>query len=180
MTERTCGGCTACCRVLPVVEVGTKGYQPCPHLRGVLERAGPGCGIYENRPPSCRVWRCGWLENADWEDELRPDRCGFIVDEVLDMIRLDGVELPAAQIWALPGHEEAYREQPALAVIAAILHTQGLAVLWRVQGHLARGFALGPDGKIGISDPTPDDGPDLLGGAIERHRAASRLTRVVS
>lgn len=110
---RSCSGCTACCQVVPVAELGLKQYQGCPHVRSVIHAAGPGCGIYANRPRSCSEWRCGWLEYEDWEDDLRPDRCGFVVDEVFDLVRVNDVDQPAAQIWALPGREKAYEQQPA-------------------------------------------------------------------
>jgi len=141
----------------------------------MLHAAGPGCGIYDKRPHSCRVWRCGWIENDDWEDDLRPDRCGFIVDEVLDLVIANDTERVAAQIWALPGHEEDWREQPAIAVILALLHHHpGVAVLWRIPGRRARGFMLGEDGKIMVSDAARDDGTHL-GSADDRVRRARQL-----
>jgi len=43
---------------------------------------GAGCRIYENRPQTCRGWSCQWLARPDRypEEELRPDRCGFLLD----------------------------------------------------------------------------------------------------
>lgn len=175
-SERACGGCTACCQVVPVRELGTRAYQGCPHVHDLLHAAGPGCGIYPKRPGSCRLWRCGWIENTDWPEDLRPDRAGFIVDEVLDLIKINGAAMPAVQIWALPGHAEDWRQQPALGMIAALLHhKKNTAVLWRQPGGLARGFALEPDGRISTSEATRDAPDDLLGGSSARIRRAARL-----
>lgn len=44
---------------------------PCVHLSQI------GCGIYETRPQSCRVYDCAWLHGhfADYE---RPDKTGVV------------------------------------------------------------------------------------------------------
>jgi hypothetical protein len=47
---------------------------PCPHLQ-----AESGCGIYPERPHSCRAFACGWLTDATWPDDERPDRLGVII-----------------------------------------------------------------------------------------------------
>jgi len=47
---------------------------PCPHLQ-----AEGCCGIYPERPDSCRAFACGWLTDATWSNDERPDRLGVIV-----------------------------------------------------------------------------------------------------
>lgn len=44
---------------------------PCIHLAQI------GCGIYEIRPESCRVYNCAWLYGHFGEDE-RPDKTGIV------------------------------------------------------------------------------------------------------
>lgn len=69
-----CGGCTACCRVIGVRELGKPYYFPCEH------QSVSGCKIYSNRPESCRGFECFWLIGAmDFERQLRPDRFGFVI-----------------------------------------------------------------------------------------------------
>jgi hypothetical protein len=171
--RKTCGGCTACCQIIPVKELGTKPFQGCPHVRSVIHAGGPGCGIYPDRPRSCSEWRCGWLENEDWEDDLRPDRCGFVVDVMLDLVLVNGVERPAAQLWVLPGHEDAHERQPALAVILALLH-EGMSVLWRMQGDRAFGFHLNAEtGQPEMALTERND--QLLGPEAVRMLRAHRL-----
>ncbi len=46
--------------------------EPCPHL------CPAGCGIYAERPPVCRRFRCAWLQETDLPPSLRPDRCGVL------------------------------------------------------------------------------------------------------
>jgi hypothetical protein len=74
--ERECGTCTACCRLMGVEEFDKPDGQWCQHCA-----IGAGCRIYEDRPPSCRNWSCMWRQfpNLLPQEELRPDRCGFVI-----------------------------------------------------------------------------------------------------
>ena len=76
---RECGACTACCTVLGVAELEKGTYEPCTHL------CEAGCGIYADRPGSCRTFECQWLRGALEVDgavdpALRPDACGVIFE----------------------------------------------------------------------------------------------------
>jgi hypothetical protein len=111
MTARQCGGCTLCCQLVGVRELSKPSFQHCIHERTMRHLAGPGCAIYDKRPHSCRMWRCLWLTSPadDWPDAERPDRVGFVVDEVADLIRINGDDTPAAQIWVAKGHDDDWR-----------------------------------------------------------------------
>jgi hypothetical protein len=73
---RACGGCTMCCKTNPVLDL----YPPkaagelCPHAC-----LGKGCAIYADRPDECRGFACEWILDSDMPDDLKPDRCGFVV-----------------------------------------------------------------------------------------------------
>ncbi|HSS25166.1 MAG TPA: hypothetical protein VLL82_12395 [Mycobacterium sp.] len=130
---KPCAGCTACCHLPGVAEIGLKPFERCRHERGFPWV--PGCGIYADRPSSCRRWSCQYgLEG--WDDELRPDRCGVVVGPEPDLFRLRDAttgelhDVPAIQMWAAPGFEEAYLKQPVLAVVLAAIDG-GAAVLFR-------------------------------------------------
>lgn len=76
---RACGSCTACCGVLGVPEFAKPTYRACVHL------CDAGCGVYADRPGSCRSFECEWLRGALEVDGgvdpgLRPDACGVIFD----------------------------------------------------------------------------------------------------
>ena len=174
---KTCGPCTECCRLMPVEEIGLKAYQGCSMRRTLIHAAGPGCAVYARRPHSCRTWSCGWLMSPDLPDELRPDRCGFVIDEHMDLVVKDGKDADAAQIWAAPGHEEDWRTPLASAVIQALLTQQASTVLWRMKDGTARGFALDPEhGGIAYSEATAYVGEDdPLNNEVERERRLNAL-----
>lgn len=76
---RTCGPCTACCTVMAVHELAKARYEACEHL------CANGCGIYADRPTSCRTFECQWLRgllevDGSVDPELRPDACGVMFD----------------------------------------------------------------------------------------------------
>ena len=72
---RECGDCTACCTVLAIVELQKPQRRACDHL------CRSGCGIYADRPASCREFHCLWLRGAlDADEALRPDRLGVMFD----------------------------------------------------------------------------------------------------
>lgn len=174
---KTCGGCTECCRLVPVAEIGVKSFTGCPMRRTLIHAAGPGCSIYEKRPYSCRNWSCGWLLSPDLPDEFRPDRIGFVIDERKDLVQVNGEDADATQIWVAPGHEEDWQGEKAHAVIQALLE-QARVVLWRIPpGTHARAFARDPDGN-GIAytetrEYVGNDGP--LGDEYDRSRRLNDL-----
>ena len=174
---KQCGQCSECCRILSVAEIGLKAYEGCKFRRTVIHAAGPCCAIYARRPHSCRTWSCGWLKSPDLPDELRPDRCGFVIDEHMDLVVKDGKDADAAQIWVAPGHEEDWRTPLATAVIQALLQQQASAVLWRMKGGKARGFALDAEsGGIAFTEATPYVGEnDPLNDEVARERRLNTL-----
>jgi hypothetical protein len=75
-TERQCSTCTLCCRLMTVHSLNKPDGEMCQHCTGT------SCGIYARRPLDCRQWSCLWkVDNGRaLGDDLRPDRCGFIVN----------------------------------------------------------------------------------------------------
>jgi hypothetical protein len=55
-----------------VEELGKPAFTACDHAC-----AGGGCGRYDDRPASCRTFRCLWLD-GHLSDEDRPDKLGVI------------------------------------------------------------------------------------------------------
>lgn len=87
---RVCGGCTACCKSMPIRELNKSIGVWCRHCD-----VGVGCRAYADRPSSCRDFRCQWLMGVG-EDIDRPDRVGIILDYVCHPESLLGELL---QIW---------------------------------------------------------------------------------
>jgi Fe-S-cluster containining protein len=71
---RECGGCSLCCVVLRVDELGKLGGVPCEKLRPE-----GGCGIHATRPRVCRAYHCLWLRGG-LEEADRPDQLGAVLD----------------------------------------------------------------------------------------------------
>jgi hypothetical protein len=71
---KECGGCTACCRTLSVYELQKPAGEWCRHCASDKK----SCGIYANRPLSCREFNCLWLTSPGMSEDMRPDRCGVI------------------------------------------------------------------------------------------------------
>ena len=73
-----CDGCTACCKVLKIRELNKPGNTWCRHCN-----IGVGCGIYDTRPESCRVYECVWLQTQRGGRpiafELRPDKSRVVM-----------------------------------------------------------------------------------------------------
>jgi len=150
---KSCGSCTACCATVPVKEIALAAFVPCPHLRS-LPDAGIGCKIYPMRPYSCRSWSCSWLI-SDLPAEFRPDRIGVVVDPIPDMVRVNGKDIPASQLWVVPGHEDDWRTVEAVKDLVFSIFKAGFAVLWRIKaegGQRARVMML-HEGQWRVSEP---------------------------
>ena len=167
---KTCAGCSACCEIVPVKELGLEAFHRCPHQRPPYHAQGPGCGIYAARPYSCRSWSCAWLL-ADWPDIYRPDRCGLVIDPHFDLIRVNGREMQAAQVWAMPGHEEDYKKPEIVDLILSLITKAQCAVIWRMRDGTAMTFLRDPKtGQFGHSAPQPPtpNAEAVLGSTVER------------
>ena len=69
---RSCGPCTACCRILEIEVLAKPAGTLCPHNSGI------GCTIYAERPDACARWHCLWRKIGALPDALRPDRSGVV------------------------------------------------------------------------------------------------------
>lgn len=77
--KRRCGDCTACCHSMAITELDKPEWASCPNQR-TPGLTGRGCGSYHDRPASCRVFACLWLQGFSLtREEHRPDRCGVML-----------------------------------------------------------------------------------------------------
>lgn len=108
MSKRSCGDCSLCCKLLRVVELDKPEGRWCRH-----RAPGAGCGVYADRPPSCRFFQCFWLIDEAFPDDLRPDRCHAFV------AANDGPD--SVVIHVDPAHPDAIRRKPAADLVPALL-----------------------------------------------------------
>ena len=113
MTERTCGTCTLCCKLLPVVELAKKAGEICKYQRHFK-----GCTIYAKRPRSCRTWSCAWLEDSDRDECFkRPDIAHYVIDPcpdyvtAFDHVTQEKTKIPSLQIWIDPKYPTAHHDK---------------------------------------------------------------------
>lgn len=156
---------------MPVAPLGKGQYTPCRFERSPIAARGPGCSIYPTRPLACRSWSCQWLTTPSWAEAARPDRSGFVVDPVVDIVQINGKERRAAQVWALPGHEDAFTSDVARPIIEELI-ARGLVVLWRMPGQVARALLKYKD-TIGVTSTAPSTAH--LGSEVERFLRAEAL-----
>jgi hypothetical protein len=109
-TNRQCGDCSLCCKVLGIPELEKPKDSWCPNFL-----AGTGCRIYADRPPSCRNFVCRWLSDPDMGPEWKPSNCKMVVDSKPSLFVVH-VDPAVAQPW---------RAEPYFSVLKR-LSAQGL------------------------------------------------------
>jgi hypothetical protein len=75
LTDRTCGDCSLCCKLLPIHAFEKPPGKWCSHCapgRG-------GCSIHENKPQECNDFYCGWLLDEGLGPDWRPNKCRMVL-----------------------------------------------------------------------------------------------------
>lgn len=173
MTNRSCGDCTLCCRLLPVVGVDKPANTRCRH------QTHKGCAVYgkvaapigrPRMPLECKLWSCRWLVAEGTRDMRRPDRSHYVVDVMPDfVIAQDGPEgekirIEALQVWVDPHHRDAHRD-PALRAYLAKAGEDGLVTIVRFGAN--DGFTLVPPALS-----SSGDWQELISGVENQHSVA--------
>ncbi len=116
MSERSCDGCTLCCKLFRVPETAKPEGAWCGDCV-----VGRGCGVHATRPRSCRNFSCFWLLDAGFPDDLRPDRCGVVVafndDDASVVMHVD------------PDDPEAYAREPATDWLQPLLNAYARVIV---------------------------------------------------
>ncbi len=73
-TERTCGECSLCCKLMGVHALDKPKGVWCRHFQ-----RGAGCNIYDQRPAECSTFVCQWLVNEHVGPEWQPNRCKMVL-----------------------------------------------------------------------------------------------------
>jgi hypothetical protein len=132
-TGRVCGGCTLCCKLLPVP--GPPLNKP-DNVRCQHARSGRGCGIYADRPFSCRVFVCRWLADTETAGQRRPDRAHYVIDLAEDYVELvqdtgERRKIGVIQVWVDPAWPDAWRAPELRAYILRMAEQHGMAAIIR-------------------------------------------------
>jgi hypothetical protein len=108
---RACGACSLCCKLLPInkPELKKPADKWCQHCRP----GKGGCAIYDERPPVCREFACGWLVNSSYADEWYPLRSKIVV-HATEEERFNNMRYVVDP--SVPGR---WREEPYHTVITA-------------------------------------------------------------
>ena len=77
--KNKCGECTLCCEILHIEEENFKKPSniTCEHC--IINK---GCKIYNERPESCRIFRCAYYQMDNVNILLRPDKCGVVFEKL--------------------------------------------------------------------------------------------------
>ncbi|RXF75536.1 hypothetical protein [Hansschlegelia zhihuaiae] len=144
MAERSCGGCTMCCKVLGIVELDKPAARWCPHCD-----IGRACRIYEDRPGECRTFHCIWLLRESFGPEWRPDRSKFVMygstDKAAFVINVDPT---APDAWRRKPFYENFKQW---AVGAVRDHTQLIVMVGD------RATVILPDRDVPLGPVAPGD-----------------------
>jgi hypothetical protein len=120
MSEKACGECSLCCKLLIIPELNKPENKWCQHCK-----LGRGCSIYDSRPAICQGFKCEWLKDSV-DDHWYPMQSHMIIhcppndDGVGAVINIDP-DYP--NVWA----EEPYYS--GILDIAEQLGAQGLTML---------------------------------------------------
>src|SRR5947208_9326852 len=71
---KSCGSCTACCKIPAVDALHKPGGVYCSHCA-----IGRGWTIYPERPEECQKFMCAWIVNPNMGPDLKPDKCHVVL-----------------------------------------------------------------------------------------------------
>jgi hypothetical protein len=135
---RHCGGCTLCCKVMPVEQALNK-----PANQRCRYQSHKGCKVYANLPvvsPSCHVWNCRWLIDPATRELHRPDRSHYVIDCTPDYVGADHHDgqgpqsIMVMQVWIDPDYPECHRDPALRRYMAHVAAAHGMATLIRISG----------------------------------------------
>ena len=157
MTEKSCGSCTMCCKLLGIKELQKPVMQWCGYCN-----KGKGCGIYADRPPSCAEYECAYLMAFDQGVTpplaMRPDKSKVVISPGMGTHN-DGHEMVAVHVD--PGYPNAWRDEPVIGLLQSMALSGARVIIASAPGN--RKTMLVPMGPntvgarpITMSDPDAD------------------------
>lgn len=94
-----------CCKIPPISAVEKSAHQICKYCN-----TGVGCNIWTDRPIVCKHYFCLWVVEAKFPEELRPDKCGLLIEPGGDHVISINVDLDKPNSWR-EGIGEAFIEK---------------------------------------------------------------------
>lgn len=127
--DRSCGQCTACCRLLEIEALGKPAGILCQHNTGCA------CTIYPERPEACARWHCLWRRIGALPEDLRPDRSGVIF-ALEKRSPVEGAQVGACIVGRAVEGEQAFDRWEVIEAFAMFIREGSLPV-WRVSDRSA-------------------------------------------
>lgn len=158
-TDRTCGTCTLCCKVMSVAALHKPFGVWCDHCS-----PGRGCRIYEDRPAECRTFKCLWLSDESLGPEWKPERSKLVLTTAASG---NGIEVRCD-----PGFPSAWRREPYYSRILewaqAAVPTNGTVIVCVDK----RETLVTPDGEFYLGEGEDDDRivREMVGGRVTAAR----------
>lgn len=75
LTNRSCGECALCCKLLDIKALDKPGGEWCPHCSTRQK-----CDIYLTRPPTCDTFNCGYITQPGVGEEWKPTQSRMIIN----------------------------------------------------------------------------------------------------
>jgi hypothetical protein len=119
--NRTCDGCTLCCKLLDIEALKKPRLVWCPDCK-----IGEGCGIYESRPSVCRDFHCLYRVSPELGEQWNPAVSKMLLNYVA----------PAKQVnvHTDPDFPNMWRQAPYYAEIKRMAHymlqRRGHLIVW--------------------------------------------------
>ena len=105
---RGCDGCTACCRIPPIVEADVQKSASATCVHCIV---GVGCGIYETRYEVCRRFMCDWVLEESIGQHWRP------IDS--NMVLATDDDTATLVVHVDSAHPQAWRQPPFIGDLRA-------------------------------------------------------------
>lgn len=99
LSNRSCGTCTLCCKVMSIAELDKPQGQWCTHCE-----IGKSCSIYEQRPSECATFHCGYLTWPMAGEEWFPASSKMVIVSELNGARV--------AVHVDPGRPAAWKSEP--------------------------------------------------------------------
>ena len=91
-TLKKCDKCSLCCKILPIQEIKKPENILCINCN-------EGCSIYNNRPSSCKDFKCEWLIDNSMSTDLKPNNCDIIFEKISDKILIGNTDIKNIDAW---------------------------------------------------------------------------------